>query len=171
MPRGITKSQKRVLDDLWSSAVKEIAGRKCEMCGSPNHLQSHHVIGRRYMSVRFYLPNGVSLCAKHHLFAEQNEVAFSIWILKYRGQEWWNDLQLKSQTLGKYLDFVLLKAILELAIQNPREHNPRYSNVSTTLKTGSLDCKDMAGVKREARISQSPLDKITTEEYNEFKRG
>ena len=87
----------RGFDNQWRKQALERANYKCEYCGATEHLQVHHVIGRRCYSTRFYLPNAVVLCAKHHTFstdfsAHQNIVEFSRWILERRGQEWWDDL-------------------------------------------------------------------------------
>lgn len=118
---SLTKTQRNKLDDLWGKAVRGIAGNKCEMCGSINHLQAHHTIGRRYWAVRYYLSNGISLCFKHHAYAEQNGIAFGLWIIKARGEEWWQDLQLKC-VLKPFLEFEILEPYLLDAIENPNVH-------------------------------------------------
>lgn len=109
----LTKGQETALDALWSKAVKARAGNRCEVCLTVFTLQSHHVIGRRNKAVRHVVSNGCSLCAKHHMFAEQNGVAFAEWILKSRGQEWWNQLQAKSCAIKVFKEYTVIKQYLE----------------------------------------------------------
>ena len=90
------KSRKS-LDAKWRLIALERAKYKCEYCGSTEHLNVHHVIGRRNLSTRWYLPNAVVLCVKHHMFdthmsAHQNSFAFIQWIVEKRGQAWKEDL-------------------------------------------------------------------------------
>jgi hypothetical protein len=85
------------LDKLWSKRIKERAGHRCEYCGSTNYLNSHHVVRRTIHNVRWYYPNGVCLCANHHMFsnefaAHSTPLEFSEWIRKKRGEAWYNDL-------------------------------------------------------------------------------
>lgn len=45
---------------------------KCIICGRSDHLDAHHIIERRlWDDGGYYLDNGASLCAEHHLQAEQ----------------------------------------------------------------------------------------------------
>jgi len=91
------KSLTRKFDKLWREKALENANYKCEYCGSTENLNAHHIVGRRNYSTRWYLPNACILCSKHHTFdsdfsAHQNPLDFSIWILKERGQDWWDDI-------------------------------------------------------------------------------
>lgn len=84
-------------DKKWSSAVKKIAGDRCEKCGSKSGLQSHHVFTRSNQTIRHYIPNGVCLCSGHHFFfAHKKPHEFRDWITALRGQAWWDDLNAKS---------------------------------------------------------------------------
>lgn len=94
----------KVLDKLWSKAVKLIANNKCEYCGSTQYLNSHHIFGRRNFSVRFEVNNGVCLCAKHHQFnnefsAHQTPSRFIDWIKEKRGQKWYDELNNQANTI------------------------------------------------------------------------
>lgn len=99
------------LDKLWSQAVKDKANNICEKCHSVSKgLNSHHVVGRRYLSTRFLISNGVALCVNCHFnIAHQNPVEFSKWILEKRGEDWYNRLQLKKQAIKVDLKMVKLE--------------------------------------------------------------
>ena len=63
-------------------------------------------MGRRNFSTRWYIPNGVVLCSKHHTFdsefsAHQNPVAFAQWVIKYRGQTWWDDIMKQKNEIWR----------------------------------------------------------------------
>lgn len=87
----------RKFDKLWREAAIEKNGAHCEYCGSAYGLNVHHIIGRRNYSTRWYLPNAIVLCSKHHTFdtdfsAHQNPLEFHEWLLKKRGRAWLKDL-------------------------------------------------------------------------------
>lgn len=92
------KALTRRFDKLWRQRVLEAANYQCEVNKKcQGKLSCHHIVGRRNFSTRFYIPNGVCLCDKHHVFdsefsAHQNPVDFSLWILEKRGRDWWDDL-------------------------------------------------------------------------------
>ena len=109
----LSKAQEKELDTLWSKAVKARAGNRCEMCLKTEPLQAHHVIGRRNKTTRHKVSNGCCLCAGHHFYAEQNGVAFAQWIIKSRGEKWWNMLSLEARELKVFKEFNLVKAYLE----------------------------------------------------------
>lgn len=109
----MTKSQERILDALWSRAVKKVAGDRCERCYKSNPLNSHHCIGRRNKTLRHVIENGVSLCVACHFFAEQNGIAFAKWIVAKRGEEWWTKLEIASRLVKQYKDFTATKKYLE----------------------------------------------------------
>jgi hypothetical protein len=68
--------------------VKLIAGNKCEICGQDSktvRLNSHHIIGRKFLGFRHDVRNGVCLCASHHKFspvqsAHENPLWFYKWL-------------------------------------------------------------------------------------------
>lgn len=116
----LTKGQERELDTLWSRAVKARSGGKCEACYAVREgLQAHHAIGRRNKTLRHMVSNGFSLCAKHHMWAEQNGIAFAVWALKERGQKWWDDLQASARDVKVWKDFTIIKKYLESFINEP----------------------------------------------------
>ena len=87
---------KGYLDNLWSKRVKEEAGYRCELCGSTEGLNSHHIHHRSNHSVRWWIPNGCCLCSKHHLqdslSAHKNPAWFWKKIRTLRGEKWYEDL-------------------------------------------------------------------------------
>jgi len=56
-------------DRAFSVAVRQRAGNACEICGTRDHVQAHHLLDRSYAQTRHELDNGVALCAKHHKYA------------------------------------------------------------------------------------------------------
>ncbi len=109
----LTRGQEKELDTIWAKAVKARAWMTCEKCLTQDTLQAHHVIGRRNKTLRHIVSNGCSLCAKHHMWAEQNGVDFAKWILEKRGEKWWNELQALGREIKKYKEFTLVKTYLE----------------------------------------------------------
>ena len=87
-------------DKKWRAEVIKKYGDFCEYCHSISNLNVHHIFSRRIKCIRHYFPNGCVLCAKHHLFstefsAHQTPLAFAVWIIKRRGQLWYNNLEKK----------------------------------------------------------------------------
>jgi len=79
------------LDTAWSLAVKNRAGHSCEVCGKQESLNSHHIVGRRNLRLRWEVFNGVCLCAGCHMFktnsAHQNPIWFNAWLEAYRSED------------------------------------------------------------------------------------
>jgi hypothetical protein len=84
----------------WKAEVKVRAGLRCEYCGKRGKgLQAHHVFSCANKAVRTYPPNGIALCAGHHIFfAHKRHHEFIVWAQGYRGIKWWTDLNVKAQT-------------------------------------------------------------------------
>ena len=97
-----TKLRKK-LDKLWSDRVKERAGYRCERCPKTDYLNSHHIIGRINLSLRWNLENGVCLCVGCHKFnqnsAHNNPIDFLKWVSTIRDLDY---LQTKSLELTHY---------------------------------------------------------------------
>jgi hypothetical protein len=89
-------------DKLWRQAVILHYGDKCvvnnEHC--KGKLNTHHVVSRANKNVRWYIPDGVPLCAGHHVFfnesAHQNPLWFRGFMLDLRGLIWEKDLMEKA---------------------------------------------------------------------------
>lgn len=102
MPRKISKKGlKTKADKLWSLAVKLRAGMKCERCHKTDTLNSHHVISRKFNSLRHDLDNGVCICASCHFWAHQNPIESSLWFLSKRGEEWHTQLVFRKNKIIK----------------------------------------------------------------------
>lgn len=89
------KRLKTLCDKLWREKVIERYGNKCVLCGS-DKINIHHIVGRRNMSTRWAVINGVPLCALHHTFgtfsAHQNPLTFHKEMVAQRGDKWEKDL-------------------------------------------------------------------------------
>ena len=70
------------------------------VCGVQTTLQTHHVIGRRNLQVRWYLNNLVCLCSLHHRLgrqsAHQDPIWFLEWYEKFLGAEKYAELRKRS---------------------------------------------------------------------------
>lgn len=95
------KKKKNLCDRLWIEAVKKAYGLQClyPNCKSLK-INIHHIIGRRNKNTRWYVPNGIPLCSKHHVFdqdsAHQNPLLFDEILLEQRGENWKSNLLTKS---------------------------------------------------------------------------
>lgn len=107
MTQAERKKLKKKLDTLWSKLVKDRACNICEKCFSQaKRLNSHHVISRRYIGIRYNLNNGISLCVGCHAYAHHNSIRFGDWILKKRGGDWFNRLEYKKSVIKVDLKMV-----------------------------------------------------------------
>jgi hypothetical protein len=123
MPKNALKSKKgnidKQLDNAWSLLVKLKAGNKCEYCGNRQSLNSHHLNSRAKMSVRWDVNNGICLCVNHHIGSEfsahKTSIQFTVWLIKYKGQKFMDDLQWKSNQTNHLATFekeILLNELL-----------------------------------------------------------
>ncbi len=96
------------LDVLWAEVVKIKSGRACEYCGKRGtYLNAHHIFSKKNMSVRWCLDNGISLCSQHHtlsseISAHKTPKKFTDWLIKEKGQKWYNRLRRKSHGFKKW---------------------------------------------------------------------
>jgi len=100
------------LDDAWSLLVKLRAGHQCEipMCGKTQYLNSHHIYTRANRSTRWDVKNGVCLCPSHHTLdskfsAHGSPVLFVKWLVKTKGNDFMNALELRAHSLSKLHKF------------------------------------------------------------------
>jgi len=103
------KNIEKRLDEVWSKLVKLKAGNRCEYCGKSNNLNSHHIFSRAKRSTRWDPTNGISLCVAHHIgsgfSAHKTPLSFSLWIIKKRGESWYELLNYKSNQTSKLHKF------------------------------------------------------------------
>jgi hypothetical protein len=89
-------------DKLWREMVIETYGERCTICGKTG-VNIHHIVGRANRSTRWYVPNGVPLCAGCHTFkslsAHQHPLWFRNEMVLLRGVEWEKDLIKKSNEI------------------------------------------------------------------------
>jgi len=92
-PRGFGNS---CLDKLWSAKVKELASHKCEICGSTEKLEAHHIHRCKHYGVRWNVINGACLCWKCHqksdYSAHKNSLYFFREMIRRRGDDWGDEL-------------------------------------------------------------------------------
>jgi hypothetical protein len=117
-----TTNKYKVTDALWSSLVKLKAGNRCEKCGKTTNLNSHHVFTKRIASLRWNEYNGVCLCAGCHTLSSKfsahlTPTEFTMWIIKRRGEEWYNMLLMGKNQIGKP-DEKLTRMYLKEKIKN-----------------------------------------------------
>jgi len=123
------------LDDAWAILVKLKADNRCEYCGKAAYvkdtgrkvgMQAHHIYSRSKRSTRWLIINGISLCPAHHTLssefsAHKTPMEFTTWILKERGEEWFDDLTLKANTMEKLFKFEK-EALLEMLLMEIKEY-------------------------------------------------
>jgi hypothetical protein len=94
----------KLCDDLWSKAVKILAGNKCEYSGrSDSILNSHHMFSRSNKSTRWDVNNGVCLLAQYHTLnskfsAHKTPFIFQEYMKERRGEKWYEELKLKAHS-------------------------------------------------------------------------
>ena len=83
---------KKKLDKLWSELIKKRAKEMCEMCGKSTMLNSHHIISRSNLNLRWDLHNGVCLCVSCHSLsnhsAHKDPLGFAEWVRQHRPDDY-----------------------------------------------------------------------------------
>jgi len=120
---------RRKADKAWSELVRGIAGNKCEICGSTDHVQAHHIIDRSVWQLRHCVMNGVSLCPSHHKYdrkmsAHKGSLMFIAWLQTYRATDLRNLISIMES----------LVAVVEvLGDAGKPDYKTEYENLSVTL--------------------------------------
>ena len=96
----------KVLDNLWSEAVKIKDGMQCVVCGKTTHLNSHHIFSRSNRATRWDIENGITLCVSHHVFgskfsAHKTPTEFTYWLEDKKGKVWLQYLGVKARGIAK----------------------------------------------------------------------
>lgn len=82
-------------EKLWAAEIKAVG--VCEICGSTEQLQSHHLLEKSiWTSLARDLSNGICLCEDHHLFNPQisphgcmvSGEEFIAWLKEWRNGQW-----------------------------------------------------------------------------------
>lgn len=81
----------------------------CEKCNKTTSLNAHHFYSRAIRSVRWDVENGFCLCVGCHVFsskfsAHKTPAEFVEWAVKKRGEEWYESVQKKKNSVIKYVD-------------------------------------------------------------------
>jgi len=97
------KSAKRKADSLWSARIRKRNNGRCEICQKKAN-QPHHIIGRKNLSTRWDLRNGILLCYTHHVggneSAHNDPMWFMDWFKKNRPEDY-EYLQWKRRIICK----------------------------------------------------------------------
>jgi len=101
---SVRRKTKTNLDKDWAVKVKERDGFRCVYCNDNKSLNSHHIFSRNNLSTRFDVDNGITLCAKHHIFsnefsAHKTPVEFTYWLEELKGKMFLEELRKKAKTL------------------------------------------------------------------------
>lgn len=120
------KTLNKKLGDLWSKIIR-LKG-KCEKCSSIRFLNAHHHYGKRALSTRWDIDNGVCLCPSCHVYstvfsAHQTPALFVRWINKKRGEAWEERLRKKHRTIYKPTIEDLQKLLIKLQEEYKRRKN------------------------------------------------
>lgn len=111
----MTRKQIKQLDILWSKAVKERAGYKCEFCLREDlRLNSCHIVGRRYRGTRWDLQNGLSLCFPHHAEYDQHGPQAKDIFNNLIGENRYDLLRMRAMEVTRNQDFETIKKSLVL---------------------------------------------------------
>ena len=75
-------------DKLWADLIKARDG-KCIYCGSQKMLNAHHIFSKaRHGNLRWNTDNGITLCAKCHIYGVHvNPAPYMLRIIEYVGME------------------------------------------------------------------------------------
>ena len=116
MVRSI-KAIRREMDRVWSLIIRSTG--RCAFCGKTSSLNAHHIFGRRNLSTRWDISNGVCLCAGCHTFsstfsAHQTPMFFDDWIKDLRGERWYSKLCIEAHMTVKYTRTDYLKMLVSL---------------------------------------------------------
>lgn len=117
---------RKAADNLWSKAVKQLAGNKCAVCGKMGANDAHHLIGRVHTLYRWDIDNGVCLCAYHHTLGHDiaahgsTDVTerFAVFMKEHRLEQWRNFERNKDlKAIVKVDIFALLEIVKGLENQ------------------------------------------------------
>jgi hypothetical protein len=97
------KKLEKLLDVEWSSYIRS-RDKICQRCHKSTNISAHHAFGRRHLSTRWDVENGVSLCMPCHLFwAHRDICSFAEWFRLYVGVDQYNRLNEAHRIIYKPL--------------------------------------------------------------------
>lgn len=104
----VNKLLKKKLDKLWSELIKKRAKGRCEMCGRTTSLNSHHIISRSNLTLRWDLANGCCLCVSCHSLgnhsAHKDPLGFAEWVRGHRAADYDYLMARKNERFDKDYD-------------------------------------------------------------------
>lgn len=123
----------RRLFKLWSEAVREIAGHKCEYCGinkgdpnksgNPTKIDAHHLMNRdvKDCPLKFDIRNGIALCPSCHKFCPNdafhtNPIRTVAWLKENQKEKY--DFVTQNYDLKINLSNRTILAIIEESLRN-----------------------------------------------------
>jgi len=112
-PKKLFNTKKKECDFLWSTLIKARAGFVSELCGSEGSLQSHHIIGKRNLSLRYSILNGFCcLAGEHNYFLHGDNPNSVVMTMKEKkGSSIYTELEVvknsKSVPMTAYYDYLL----------------------------------------------------------------
>lgn len=99
-PKFYVRKAMHELDTIWSYNVKVRDGFKCQLCGKKEGLNSHHIISRIHLSIRWDVRNGITLCEHCHLMkVHRDTVKYALILIDLIGKAIYNELERLSNTL------------------------------------------------------------------------
>lgn len=108
---------KKKCDELWGLAIRKRDKDTCQACFRPGN-NPHHIFGRRYLSTRHDLENGICLCwACHHHKAHGDPEMFRGLIIKRMGQKRFDVLTVKAYAVKTH-DMAMRKIALKAYLNN-----------------------------------------------------
>lgn len=62
---------KKKLLTIWAKIAKEQQGNKCQICGSSEFLNAHHIVPKEKKdnALKYDLQNAIVLCPRHHKYS------------------------------------------------------------------------------------------------------
>ena len=111
------KSNIKKLDIAWSKKVREYG--MCESCHKTKPLNAHHFYSRSIRAVRWDIENGFCLCVGCHVFssnfsAHKTPAEFVEWAIERRGQDWYDSVKKRKNTITKYTDDDVEQILLDI---------------------------------------------------------
>lgn len=107
--RPLSKDVKLLADCLWSELVKARAFYRSEFSGKDDQpLNSHHILGKRTLALRYCLDNGVCLTAGEHKFVAHSASGAARW------SEWMHE-HMKFRHIIEESDLTVLDHVAHLA--------------------------------------------------------
>jgi len=110
--KKISKSKGRnFCDELWSLLTRIKENMKCAICGKTEYCQSHHIISRRILRIRYDVKNnGINLCAdchKYNLINSAHTAPFNFfkWLEKNRTEQFNFFLSNKDDIKSEEIDY------------------------------------------------------------------